>query len=309
MKKTLILSGIVFTVLIIILFITGMAHRDRVEIPEGFTGSYLDVEGEMIRYIQKGAGKNVLLIHGLPGCIEDWDPIIDRLAEKYRVTAYDRPGFGFSSDNAASHTLESNADTAVNLMEKLGISDAVVVGHSYGGGVALAMAARKTGNARGYISLGGISQPSENVMFIFYLNRIPLVGRGLAAAGAAMLGNYMMEEMVRMAFTPNMDILTPDYANKRKNMMFQAKVIMSLSAESICCNENIRTLLPYYSGITAPFIILHGDGDLMVDVNDSRKLGQVLPNAVLEILPGTGHMVQFKHPDKVIAAVGSMFIK
>lgn len=309
MKKFLKVSGIVLAALIIILIITGLASRDRVEIPAGFAGRYLDLDGEKIRYFQKGTGKDVLLIHGLPGSIEDWDPVIDALSAKYRVTAYDRPGFGFSSDNTAPHTVKGNADTAVKLAEKLGLRDAVVVGHSYGGGIALAMAARKTPNVRGYVSLGGVSQPSEEVMFIFYINRIPLIGRGLAAAGTALLGDSMMEEMVRMAFTPDMNILTPEYVNKRRGMMFQTKVVMSLSAEDVRYNGNMRELLSAYPGITAKFIILHGDGDMMVPVGDSRKLHKALPNAVLKELPGTGHMVQFKHPGEVVAAVDALFVK
>ncbi len=309
MKKALKITGIVLAALVIILFVAGLASRDRVEIPSGFAGSYLDLDGEKIRCIQKGSGRDVLLIHGLPGSIEDWDPVMDALSAKYRVTAYDRPGFGFSSDGKARHTISSNADTAVRIMGKLGLRDAVVVGHSYGGGIALAMAAAKTANIRGYVTLGGVSQQSGEVMFIFRLNGIPLVGRGIAALGSSLLGESMMKELVRMAYTPNMDILTPDYVNKRKGMMFQTKVVMSLSAEEINYHDDIGLLMPTYSGITAPFIILHGDGDLMVPVADSRKLAKALPNAALWELPGTGHMVQFKHPDRVIAAVDGLFGK
>jgi pimeloyl-ACP methyl ester carboxylesterase len=309
MKKFLKISGIVLAALFIILIITGLASRDRVEIPAGFAGSYLDLDGEKVRYFQKGSGKDVLLIHGLPGSIEDWDPVIDGLAAKYRVTAYDRPGFGFSSDSVDRHTVTGNAETAVKLMEKLGLRDAVVVGHSYGGGIALAMAARKTANVRGYVSLGGVSQPTEQVMFIFYMNRVPLIGRGLAAAGTALLGDSMMEEMVRLAFTPDMSILTPDYVHKRREMMFQTKVVMSLSAEEVRLNGDMASLQQAYPGIAARFIILHGDGDMMVPVVDSRKLAKALPNSVLKELPGTGHMVQFKHPGDVIAAVDAMFGK
>ena len=307
MKKYLKLSGIVLAACILILIITGLASRDRVEIPAGFPGSYLDLDGEKIRYIQKGTGRDVLLIHGLPGSIEDWDPVIEGLALKYRVTAYDRPGFGFSSDSVDRHTVTGNADTAVKLMEKLGLRDAVVVGHSYGGGIALSMAARKTPQVRGYVSLGGVSQPSEQVMFIFYMNRIPFIGRGFASAGTALLGDSMMEEMVRMAFTPDMNILTPEYVNKRKEMMFQTRVVMSLSAEEVRYNDNMTSLLPAYPDIAAKFIILHGDGDMMVPVGDSRKLHKALPNSILKELTGTGHMVQFKHPGEVIAAVDAMF--
>lgn len=309
MKKFLKISGIILLAVVILLIIAGVASRDRVEIPAGFAGKYLDLAGEKIRYIQKGSGKDVLLIHGLPGSIEDWDPVIDRLAAKYRVTAYDRAGFGFSSDNTAAHTLESNADTAVKLMEKLGLRDAVVVGHSYGGGIALSMAARKAGNVRGYVTLGGVSHPSEEAMIILHMNRLPLIGRGLATIGTTVLGDSMMKAMVHMAFTPDMNILTPDYVNSRKGMMFQTKVVMSMSAEEIAYNNDITMLLPAYPGITARFIILHGDGDMMVPVEDSRRLVKALPNARLKELPDTGHMVQFKHPGEVIAAVDALFRK
>ena len=70
---------------------------------------FLTIGNEKIRVSQKGSGSDILLIHGTPGSIEDWNEIIDTLAQNYRVTAFDRLGHGYSSSNQYTYHLKENA--------------------------------------------------------------------------------------------------------------------------------------------------------------------------------------------------------
>jgi len=65
--------------------------------PDDSKVQFVDVLNQQIRIYQAGGGQIVLLIHGLPGCIEDWETIIPELSKRFQVIAYDRPGHGFSS--------------------------------------------------------------------------------------------------------------------------------------------------------------------------------------------------------------------
>ncbi|MBI3012075.1 MAG: alpha/beta hydrolase, partial [Elusimicrobia bacterium] len=79
-------------------------------------------------------------MHGCPGSTEDWDPIRSQLSQKYHVTAFDRPGHGFSSVAANSCNLDFNAGVTLEVIETLGLKDVLVVGHSYGAATALRIA-------------------------------------------------------------------------------------------------------------------------------------------------------------------------
>ena len=88
----------------------GALYRSDVSIPAGFKGQHVAVHGNPIRYYQQGSGPDILLIHGSPGSIEDWDTVIDDLAKDYRVTAYDRPGHGYSGSTGNRHSYEYHAE-------------------------------------------------------------------------------------------------------------------------------------------------------------------------------------------------------
>ena len=109
--------------------IAGLAHRPNTEIPEGAQGRHVMVNGVPIRVLQQGSGRDVMLIHGSPGSLEDWKPVMDALPDSLRVTAYDRPGHGYSGDDGR-YSYEDNADVALAVIDTLKLEHVVVVGHS-----------------------------------------------------------------------------------------------------------------------------------------------------------------------------------
>jgi pimeloyl-ACP methyl ester carboxylesterase len=103
---------------VLVLAMTGWLSKDRIEIPSNRLGRYINVKGEQIRCYQTGTGPDILLIHGLPGMVEDWKSLFDLAAAKYRITVFDRPGHGFSG-TPSEYSLAHNADVALGLIEQL----------------------------------------------------------------------------------------------------------------------------------------------------------------------------------------------
>ncbi len=95
MKKIVKILLYLFAAIILILSIAGITSRDMTKIPEDFEGKFIEISGIKIRYNQIGKGQDILFIHGVPGSIEDWEPVISSLSSNYRVTVYDRPGHGY----------------------------------------------------------------------------------------------------------------------------------------------------------------------------------------------------------------------
>ncbi|HDP79741.1 MAG TPA: alpha/beta hydrolase [Spirochaetes bacterium] len=306
MKKTITYTLYGLLGLAILIAAAGLFSRDDISIPDGLKGKYVDIGGEKIRVHQQGAGLDVLLIHGLPGCIEDWDPVMDRLAKKYRVTVYDRPGHGFSGAKKAGYSLASNADTAIELMRVLGLKNVTVAGHSYGGGITLAMAVRKPAAVKGYVSVAGVSYPVGHIDPAFYPVLIPLLGRGFAVIASNTMGTAMVKEGMKNAFSPNDNYLTDEILKLRMRVFLQPKVIVSVAHEEITINRELPALIAAYPDIRAPFHILHGSGDLLLPYNDSRQLAKVVAGSRLTVLDGVGHQVQFVRPETVIAAVDAI---
>src|SRR5262245_7436735 len=103
-------SSVAFVLLVVVgLAALGALQRPDTTLPPGARGRHVTVDGVPIRCVQAGQGRDLLLVHGSPGSIEDWDPVFDRLAQRYRVTAFDRPGHGYSGGANRPHTPDENA--------------------------------------------------------------------------------------------------------------------------------------------------------------------------------------------------------
>jgi pimeloyl-ACP methyl ester carboxylesterase len=169
-----------------------------------------------IRYVQAGTGPDVVLVHGSPGSVEDWEPILARLSPRFRVTAFDRPGHGYSGGADRPHTPAEDAAVALDLIRALGLRDAVFVGHSYGGAIALDLAIRHPAEVRSYVLVGAKSYPPVGVEPIYRMVTLPVVGRGLATALTPLLGRSQIDAGVRASFGPNADAMPPDFVTQRQ---------------------------------------------------------------------------------------------
>lgn len=275
------------------------------QIPAGLNGKFISVHGMQIRYHQLGSGPDILLIHGLPGSIEDWQPVIAGLASRYRVTAYDRPGNGLSSAEGTDYSISRNAEVAFELIELLHLDNPVVVGHSYGGSIALEMALMKPGRIKAFVDVAGGSYPGNKPEAIFSLLRIPALGRVLVALIPKNMGHSMIKDGIMKAFNPNMAALPGDYVDSRYRLWSHPMPVITMAREETRYNNDIRKIVPRYQNITASFFLVHGRQDGMVGIEQSRRLSKVLPNALLTEFDNTGHMVQFARAGELIQIIMS----
>jgi len=142
------------TVLLVLLFVVAaiggslvfltvrMARKVEAALPP--VGRFVDVPGARLHVVERGQGPTLLMVHGLGGQLGHFTyGIVDQLATQYRVVAVDRPGSGYSvRAPGASAALGAQADALAALIDRLQLGRPVVVGHSLGGAVALALAQR-----------------------------------------------------------------------------------------------------------------------------------------------------------------------
>lgn len=275
---------------------------ENLVIPAGYVGNYTEVLGIPIRYHQVGSGPDLLLIHGQPGSIEDWQPLYDALASRYRLTIYDRPGNGFSG-SPRKYTLAQNADVALALIEQLHLDHPVVIGHSYGGGVVMELATRKPSAIKAFVSVAGCSYPLGSSDWIFHLLRIPYVGRALITLTPRSTKYGMVRDGVREAFHPNEQSIPADYIDAHFKIWSQPKNMLTMAREDGPMNASLKKIIPLYKDIEHPIYLVHGTQDQLVPVEDSKKLSTVAPPAHLTLLENTGHMVQYVRTDDLIKVI------
>jgi pimeloyl-ACP methyl ester carboxylesterase len=131
---------IVLVLLGLVLFTWWTAHQVETNLPP--RGKFIDIDGVRLHYIDKGSGPTLLLIHGLAGQVLNFThSLLGRLTHDFRVVILDRPGSGYSlRPDATLAPLAAQARIISRFCQALGLERPVIVGHSLGGAIALALA-------------------------------------------------------------------------------------------------------------------------------------------------------------------------
>jgi pimeloyl-ACP methyl ester carboxylesterase len=127
-------------------------------------GKFLNVDGVRLHYVERGTGEPLLLIHGNGTQIEDFETsgLIDLAADTHRVIVFDRPGFGHSSrPRGTVWTPSAQAHLLHEALAQLGIGRCVVLGHSWGAAVAVALALPHPTSVKSLVLVSGYYYPTD----------------------------------------------------------------------------------------------------------------------------------------------------
>lgn len=278
-------------------------------------GELINVNGRTVHVVVEGQGPDVILLHGAGGNTREFTfDLMQRLAPTYRVIAMDRPGHGYTDrthdryDSAFTDEAESPAEQAALLFaaaETLGVSKPILVGHSYGGTVALAWALDFPDAVAGVVTLGSPTHPWEGNLGAYYrVNGSALGGALVPPLIAALAGEAKIESSITALFAPN-----PVPEGYREHI----GALLTIRPESFRANtKQVNTLWPhiakmadrYADDLRVPLEIIHGEEDATVpfDIHVPPMMTDV-PHASVTRLSGVGHMPHHTHPEEVEAAI------
>ncbi|MCW1951335.1 MAG: alpha/beta hydrolase [Octadecabacter sp.] len=285
------------------------------------TGQFIEVNGRQVHAVVAGAGPDVVLIHGAGGNTREFTfDFMDRLTDRYRVIVFDRPGFGYTDrlsddfEGAFNTTAESPAAQAEMLQaasRQLGADRPIVLGHSYGGSVALAWGLNHPENTAGVVNLAGPSHPWPGDLGAYYtVNGSALGGALLSPMISAFASKNQIETAIAGIFAPQ---AVPD------GYIAHIGATLSLRPPSFRANaRQVNTLRPHIvemaprfaSEFEMPLEIIHGDQDETVPLDiHSIPLKAAVAHANLTVLEGIGHMPHHANPDSVEAAIDRIAIQ
>jgi len=178
----------------------------RAERAQPPAGRLLDVDGVRLHVVERGEGSPVVLIHGNMVSQRDFEAsgLMERLARDHRVIAFDRPGFGHSSrPRNRLWTPTAQAELLHAALAQLGVEPAVVVGHSMGAMVALALALDHPADVRRLVLLGGYYYPTARVDALLTAPvALPVLGDVMRYTVTAVSARLMLKKLVRVMFAP-----------------------------------------------------------------------------------------------------------
>jgi len=268
-------------------------------------GQFVTVGGHRLHVVVAGQGPDLVLIHGASGSGRDMTfDLVGRLSDRYRVIVPDRPGFGYSDALPGGGTLEQQAGLLADLAAELGADRPLVVGHSYGGSVALAWAVHRPENTAGLVTLAAASHPWEGDLSLFYRVTSSAVGRAVAVpAITALVPEGTVSGMVESVFAPQSE--PEGYAEYFGPLMSASRKTLAANAQQrATLSDELAVQARQYPAIDMPVEVLHGEADTTVGLEiHSRPLSREVPGARLTVLPGVGHMPHHADPSAVVSVI------
>ncbi len=269
-------------------------------------GQILDVGGTKVHAVVMGQGPDLVLIHGASGNTRDMTfSLAPRLAETYRVIVFDRPGLGYTDRiHADGSTLQQQAALLMQAARQLGAEKPIVMGQSYGGGVALAWASNYPDQVAALVPVAAVSNPWTTPLDPFYRVTSSWWGKALVVPLiTAFVPQSRIDAAIVSVFPPQS--APQDYADHVGAALTLRRVSMRANADQRAnLLSEIKLQVTEYHRITAPTEIVHGTADTTVGLSiHSEKLVDQIPDAVLTRLPGIGHMPHHVAEDDVIAAI------
>jgi len=241
---------------------------------------------------------DLVLLHGQPGLGSDWHQVIERLPDGLRAVALDRPGHGASTQAAGGFAVSASAVLAD--LDARGVRRAVLVGHSYGGGVALTAAALAPERVKALVLLASVGPGCLNGWDVL-----------LAAPGAGEVCSLLAWQLTpwiararlrRLAGVQGADRAIQAHVNLHvwgHSRWDNGSLWRSFLAEQRALVREADGLGEVAAGIGVPVLLMADPRDPMVPFRTALALERLLPDARLQVIRGAGHHLPLRAAEQV----------
>lgn len=234
------------------------------------------------------SGRQVVLLHGQPGSGADWQRVADHLPAGLGVVALDRPGYGASRMRPGGFA--ANARSVAAELDARGIGKAVLVGHSYGGGVALALAGLAPERVEALVLLASVGPGCLSGWD--RLLAAPLTGEVCAFTAwwlTPWMGRSYLAALARLRGRPigwDEHVNVQIWGDARRQRLPLWRTFLT---EQRALVRELGDLAAGLGRVTQPTLLIADRDDGVVPVGTARELAAALPDARLRLVDGVGH--------------------
>ncbi len=260
---------------------------------------HLNVDGLKTRYWVLGeSGTNIILIHGLGGSADIWMHNVHPLAREHRVYVPDLPGFGESDRPGPRFSPFDYTRFLSRFMSLLHIEKASLVGQSLGGGIALhcALCFPECVDKLVLVDSAGLGR---EVIWTLRVMSLPLLGE---------LSTRPTRKSVELFFrfaVRNQGLITNNFIEQywrffsaRGFQTFLLRMVRTMVTIRGAKQQFLKPIVDNLEKIGQPALVIWGSEDRVLPLKHGRFAQQRLPNAVLEVVEGCGHLPFFERPDE-----------
>jgi pimeloyl-ACP methyl ester carboxylesterase len=312
-------TALVLLVLVVAATFAGMAALTRVRAANlAFRyereGRDVEVDGGALNILELGVanaeGPPVVLIHGSGANLLDLKVSLgERLARDRRVFLVDRPGHGWSGRIARDDvdTPEGQAIALSEALGRIGVERPIMVGHDWGGAMALSYALSFPEEVAGLVVIAPVShQPARTPALVHRLVAMPWAGRILSEVLAPTWGQMAQRLTLKRSFAPQE---VPGYFadSVAAALELQPAAFASDAQDIVALGPFLAEQSAYYRQITVPLVIITGDEDAVTPpAAQAEKLAGDVEDSRLVILNDVGHMAHHSSPNVIAFEVNRL---
>jgi 3-oxoadipate enol-lactonase len=243
---------------------------------------FVEVRGARLRVRTAGNGPAILFVHGWAIDLDMWTPQFAALADRYRLIAFDRRGFGYSSGTAG---IDHDLADIEQLLARLGIDSIAIVGMSQGARVALRWALRSPRSTRCLVLDGpprdilAVGRPEGEITLAAYRELVRDQGID------AFRRQWLQHPLMRL------------YTNEPRAHALLRDMVGRYPAQDLMGDETAQLSgIGSVQQLDLPILIVNGEHDTATRIGAGAQLARALPYAQLAIIPGAGHLSNLDNP-------------
>jgi pimeloyl-ACP methyl ester carboxylesterase len=282
----------------------GLARRAERRTPP--IGRFVEAHGVRLHWIERGSGPPLIALHGDGSLLQEVaiSGLVDRLGSDFRVILLDRPGYGYSERPGRGWTPRAQADLIAAFMDKLGVAEAVILGHSWGTLVALALAVDHPHRVTRLVLMSGYFYPVPRLdAALLSPVALPVIGDVVRWTVAPALTRLAFPFLVANCFAP---LPVPERFHRAfpKGLALRPSHLRAAAEDTAYLQSGAADLSRHYAALRCSITIISGGSDQVVDVHDhSRRLHREIASSELVVVPGVGHMVHHSALNQVVEAI------
>ena len=244
--------------------------------------TFVDVDGVHVRYREAGQGPAVVMIHGYGASSDSWVGVIPDVAAQHRVIAVDLKGFGWTSRPDGDYSPAAEAELVWHVLDKLGVKDVAIVGHSWGTSVALSMAVQQPQRTRRVALYDAYVYDDQVPSFFRWAEK--------AGIGELLFGLFYtqrIEDRAPLAFYDERWVTQARVDHVERDMDQPGTVAAALA---VARAHHFAALHDALKGFTRPVLLLWGREDQITPLVFGERLANELADARLIVYPRCGHI-------------------
>lgn len=259
------------------------------------------LSGHEFAYLDSGDGPAVLFIHGLTNSSRSWARLVDTLNMDHRILAPDLYGHGASAKPMGDYSLSAHAATLRDLLDRLGIDQVTLVGHSLGGGIALQFCYLfpERVSRLVLVSSGGLGRSVSPLLRAATLPGaewvLPLIASDWVRVRAEAVGRTL----ARMGWRPSPDVTEAwrgftslADADSRRAFLATTRSVIDPGGQTVTAHDH----LPLVARI--PTLVVWGTRDRMIPAWHATTAHQAFPGSRVELFVGAGHFPHLDEPER-----------